>query len=167
MVSSASRPDPWTNNPSAAAKPSQRAGRGLEEAPAIPGSRPRKQSGFRTPKRPGGACRKHTPSLLGMCRKAGSAKAADSAREVMKMIFPPFFALHPAESPRKSPGLAYVNIWQFEDEIFSSTLREYCRPVFSVSIAPPYFSATALMLESPVPAGGSGSPEQVFSKVSM
>ena len=39
-------------------------------------------------------------------------------------------------------------------EDISNTLRTYCRPFFSVSSAPWYFSATALMLESPVPTGG-------------
>lgn len=53
------------------------------------------------------------------------------------------------------------------NEMFSSRLREKRPSLFSVSTAPWYFSATDLMLESPVPAGGRGSPEQVFSKTSI
>ena len=51
--------------------------------------------------------------------------------------------------------------------MFSSTWREKRPWFFSVSTAPWYFSATARMLESPVPAGGRGPPPQVFSKLSI
>lgn len=54
-----------------------------------------------------------------------------------------------------------------EEEAFSSTLKQNRPPLFSVSTAPWYFSATVLILESPVPAGGTGLPEQVFSKISI